>query len=153
LQGKLASLASVQATTASRAVYSLDLATGTATKTAATGDMIAVDPVAGNAVYTGVRPVPGEDNFVIKTDGNGSFKIIWDTWGNRGAILKYTVAGDDLTFAARSSSARMALIWTCSSLTTLVVPQASRASSHMTSVDSLVACRVRLLPSCSKGPR
>src|SRR5262249_47573587 len=37
--------------------------------------------------------------------------------------------------------------------TTLVAPQASRASSHMTSVDSLVACRGRLLPSCSKGRR
>src|SRR3984957_19698413 len=40
-----------------------------------------------------------------------------------------------------------------SPLTTLVVPQASRASSHMTSVDSLVACRGRLSPSCSRGPR
>jgi len=55
--------------------------------------------------------------------------------------------------AARSSRARLAMIWTCSSLTTRVVPQASRASSHMTSVDSLVARRGRLLPSCSKGPR
>jgi len=98
----------VYATTVSRKVYSIDPISGSVTKTAALGDWIAVDPVAGKSVYTGVRPAQEDlDNLVIKTDGKGNYKIVWDQWGLRGAIVKYAVDGPDLKFVAVQTNAEV----------------------------------------------
>jgi DNA-binding beta-propeller fold protein YncE len=93
------------ATTGSRKVYSIDPTSGAVTKTAAMGDFIAVDPVDGNSVYTGIRPPPNEDNFIIHTDDNGRFRIIWDSWGPRAAILKYSAGGGKLKFVSAQKNA------------------------------------------------
>ena len=98
----------VYATTVSRKVYSIDPANGTVTKTAAVGDWIAVDPVGGKSVYTGVKPAQEDlDTLVIKSDGKGNYKIIWDQWGLRGAIVKYAVDGPNLKFVAAQTNAEV----------------------------------------------
>jgi hypothetical protein len=84
---------SLYVTTGSRQVFAIEPASGTVTKTSAMGDFIAVDPIEGNYIYTGVRPPPNLDNFIIHTDESGRMRIIWDSWGPRAVILKYYVLG------------------------------------------------------------
>ena len=94
------------ATTTTRRVFSIDPASGAVARTAAVGDYIAADPAAGDAVYTGIKPGPEEDDtLIIRTDGRGNFRILWDQWGSRGAILKYAVDGQDLKYVADQANA------------------------------------------------
>jgi hypothetical protein len=85
------------ATSTSLKVSLIDPASGAVTLTKARGDFIAVDPVSGNAVYTGFQPPRDEDEFTFREGADGRVKFMYDRWGTRAVILKYAVVGRNLT--------------------------------------------------------
>ena len=94
----------VYASVAGYDVYSIEPDTGKVTKTAATGNFIAVDPVKGDFVYTGVQP-PLDNGFKIRVGPDGSFTVFRDLWGVRALIMKFAVAGKDLKFVEAQKNA------------------------------------------------
>src|SRR5262249_1746557 len=83
----------VYATTTKLGVYSIDPATGKVTNTGAKGFFLAVDPIAGKYVYTGMQPPSDGPELVFEDLPNGKFKMYWDDWGKRALMMKYSVEG------------------------------------------------------------
>jgi hypothetical protein len=93
------------ASTTAFTVSSINPDTGEVTKTAAKGYFLAVDPVKGEFVYTGIQPPLNRDEFVIEEGPNGMIRIFSDRWGKRSMLMKYAVAGADLRFVAGQNNA------------------------------------------------
>ncbi|OWK40327.1 hypothetical protein [Fimbriiglobus ruber] len=95
----------VYASTTTLGVYSIDPASGTATKTAATGHFLVVDPVGGTAVFTGVQPPRGQDEVIVKQLPERTYKVFWDRWGTRAFVLKFVPEGKDLKLVSSQKNA------------------------------------------------
>jgi hypothetical protein len=91
-------------------VYSINPATGTATKTPGKGFFLAVDPVDGKYLYAGAQP-PDRDEIVFKKGADRTFRIYWDRWGRRAFIIKYAVAGDTLKPVSSQNNAAVNGWW------------------------------------------
>jgi hypothetical protein len=94
----------VYATTITFGVYSIGPKSGIVTKTKAKGFWIAVDPINGDSVFTGVQPQI-RDELVIRTEMGNTISIYSDTWGRRAVLMKYAVADNDLKPASVQDNA------------------------------------------------
>jgi DNA-binding beta-propeller fold protein YncE len=95
----------VYASTATYQVFAINPATGKATKTKAVGNFLAVDPVDGSALFTGVQPPLDETEVFVQDLPGGKIKIFWDTWGARAFILKYAVEAKGLKLVSSQPNA------------------------------------------------
>jgi hypothetical protein len=94
------------ASTTSLQVYSVDLSTGKAAKTSATGNFLAVDPLNGTTLYTGVQPAKEQFQMEIKDlPPNGKLRFATDRWGPRAFILKYVLRENGLRLASWQKNA------------------------------------------------
>jgi hypothetical protein len=94
----------VYAATTSFHVYSLDPLSGSVARTPAKGFFLAVDPLDGKFVYTGVQP-PDRDEIEFREGPDGSFRIFRDMWGPRAMIIKYAVEGPQLRYVDGQNNA------------------------------------------------
>ena len=76
-------------------IYAIDPKTGKAVKTAARGMFLAVDPVAGDALYAASLK-PGKERITVRDGPDGTLSITFDTTGNRAVLLKYAIAKETL---------------------------------------------------------
>ncbi|VTR92576.1 40-residue yvtn family beta-propeller repeat-containing protein : : PQQ_2 [Gemmata massiliana] len=81
----------VYASTATYKIYAVDPAAGTATKTKAIGHFLAVDPINGSALFTGVQPPNDQGEILIQDFPDGRVKVTFDRWGARAFIVKYAL--------------------------------------------------------------
>lgn len=88
----------------SGSVFSIDPAQGTATKTKAKGQMLAVDAASGEFVYTGIQK-PIKDVLVIQRQGGGGARVSLAKANRQALMLKYEVKGPDLELAAANDNA------------------------------------------------
>lgn len=98
------------ATTGKFRVYAIDPASGKANLTKAAGHFIAVDPVAGEFVYTGVQP-RDRNEVIIEETARGEFRIYFDRWGPRSILMKYAVSGTSLKLASAQDNAAVNGWW------------------------------------------
>lgn len=93
----------VYAATASRAIFSINPATGKATKTTAVGKYLGVT-ADKSSLITGFQPGDGEYDYKV-AEGK-RIVIPWsETWGTRAQINKYKISGSNLTFVAAQNNA------------------------------------------------
>jgi hypothetical protein len=85
----------VYATTITFGVHSIDPQHGTVAKTAGKGFWVAVDPIKGDSVFTGLQPNI-RDELIIRNEMGNTISIYSDLWGRRAMLMKYAVAGKDL---------------------------------------------------------
>jgi len=95
----------IYATTTTLEVYAIDPVAATATRTRATGNFIAVDPVEASSVFTAVQPPSEEEEIIIKDLPGNVIKIYWDRWGTRAFLLKYAVQGHGLKLISSQKNA------------------------------------------------
>ncbi len=95
----------VYASTTTYQVFSIDPASGKATKTKAVGHFLAVDPVDGAALFTGVQPPLDETEVIVQDLPGGKVRIFWDTWGARAFIIKYAVDSKGLKLVSAQPNA------------------------------------------------
>lgn len=93
------------ASTETLQVFSIDPRDGTATRTNATGNFLAVDPTSADAVFTGTSPPREEEEIIIKGLPGNRIKVYWDQWGTRAFILKYGVDGKNLNLMSSQKNA------------------------------------------------
>jgi hypothetical protein len=98
------------ATSTDHHVYSIDPATGDVRQTAAQGDFIAVDPVDGRFVYTGIQPADRNTIHIREMPGR-RFVVSRDTWGPRARLMKYGVEGETLRQVAGQDNAAVNGWW------------------------------------------
>ena len=92
------------AATKAQDVYSIDPEAGKATKTAATGETIGVDPPNGDFVYTGIFSAT-KDRIIAQEVGGHSVNFHLVRGHNTTPLLKYKVDGADLKLVAANQNA------------------------------------------------
>jgi hypothetical protein len=85
-------------------VYSIDPDKGTHQKTAAKGQLLAVDPSEGKFVYSGIQK-PIQDVLVIQELGGNKVKLSLQQANTRALMLKYAVEGNELKLVAANDNA------------------------------------------------
>src|SRR5262249_54956838 len=80
-------------------VFSIDPEQGTATKTQAKGQMLAIDAADGGFIYTGVQK-PIHDVVVLQQAAGGRINVSLARANVRAVMLKYAVDDQDLKLAA-----------------------------------------------------
>ncbi|HVS39837.1 MAG TPA: hypothetical protein VMS17_30040 [Gemmataceae bacterium] len=100
----------VYASNQSCEVFSIDPEQGTATKTKAKGQMLAVDPVDGGFVYSGVQK-PIRDVLVLQQAGAGQITVSFAKADARAVMLKSAVDDQDLKPTAANDNAALNGRW------------------------------------------
>jgi hypothetical protein len=95
----------VYASTTKWGVYSIDPASGAVSPTGAKGFFLAVDPLEGKYVYTGMQPPTLGDDLIVEDLPGGKIKIYWDRWGKRAVLMKYAVQGKELKYVSGQNNA------------------------------------------------
>jgi hypothetical protein len=85
-------------------VYAVDPDKGTATKTKAIGQLLAVDPVEGKFVYTGIQK-PIRDVVVVEKGPGGKATLSLAQANLRALMIKYEVNDNDLKAVAANDNA------------------------------------------------
>lgn len=94
----------IYATNLSNDVYAIDPSTGASHNTGAKGQLIVVDPVRAEYVYTGIQK-PIQEKLVFE-EGPGDSVIVWLGKANLNAtMLKYRVDGNRLVLVGANSNA------------------------------------------------
>ena len=92
------------ASTASFEIFAVDLAKGKVTKTAATGDQLAVSPD-GEFLVAAMQPPLEDGKLVWAETPDGKIRYLWDDWGARAIIAKYKIAGSELKLESAQNNA------------------------------------------------
>jgi len=98
------------ATNQNSEVFSIDGEQGTATKTKAKGQMLAIDAVDGSFVYTGVQK-PIRDVLVFRKGAGGEVTVSFAKADVRAVMLKYAVDDQDLKPVAANDNAALNGKW------------------------------------------
>lgn len=92
------------ASTASFQIFAVDTASGKVTKTAATGDQLAISPE-GDFLVAAMQPPLDEGKLVTTETPDGKIRFLWDDWGARAIIAKYKIAGSELRLESSQNNA------------------------------------------------
>jgi|GEM_PF-817468 len=94
----------VFASTTNYGIYALNPDTGKVSKTKAAGYFLAVDPISGGFLYSGIQP-PVEGEYIISREADGALRIAYDRWGKRSMLMKYAVSGNGLRLVSSQNNA------------------------------------------------
>ncbi|WP_439625966.1 YncE family protein [Gemmata sp.] len=95
----------VFASTDTLQVFAVDPGSGRATKTKAVGYFLAVDPVDGAALFTGVQPPLDRAEIFVQDLPDGRVRVFADRWGARAFVLKYAVDAKGLKLVSSQRNA------------------------------------------------